>query len=269
MAMISTNNASDFKKFSPSFSRLESGPQEHIPYPRQRDTFTGSLSQEDQQQSRFLAASLTKPAGSGNQEDATLVRRELAKMPASQLRLLRDNGVQVLVGRNSVTDVAPELAKIQPRGHGEDGSYRNLPGVFSLERNAVIIAVEGHGTEGGPRIGESHGSENLVLHEALHAVEKYTPKHFKNESDFQQAYTESLPSLPQYERQSGEAGLSEGFAESGARFLTGADQSENLQAFWQTNANPHYEGKAEALYRSLKSAEAPSVLTSYLSQQTY
>ncbi len=258
-------------KTNTSNSRRSQSPptcgQSFAPQPP-KDTFISSMSEEDQTQSRFLAASLAKAAGSGTREDALIVARELAKVPPSYLRQLRDNGVQVLVGRENITDVAPEYANMQPRGWEKGTTFKDVTGIYDPKRNAVILSTTGHGEEGGPRLAQTHGSDNVVIHEVFHAIEHINPQTFGKNAPFSKAYQADLSQLSDYERQPGEAGMSEGFSESAAKFFNGTPQSESLGAYWQQKGAGDYEGRIETLIKNLNRGEESQV-SRYLSSRTF
>jgi hypothetical protein len=185
------------------------------------------------EETRKLALSLISPAGSGSKEDIPIVLEELLKMPPQYLQLLKDKGVRVLVGRDNVVDVVPEFKGVTPRGwEGSGKTWDDAGGMFSIQKNAIIVTTTGHGQPGGPRISTKHGSDNLVLHEAFHAVEHHSPQHFKPGSDFMKAYEADLDLLSDYEKQAGVAGPSEAFAESAAEYFGNGEDSGQLGNFW-------------------------------------
>jgi hypothetical protein len=90
-----------------------------------------------------------------------------------------------------------------------------------------------------PATGEGHGSMNLVVHEATHAIDRHAPTTLNSMSkDFLAARTKDLPQLPSYERQPGIAGPSETYAESAARVyggVHGATVTPALDAYWRAH----------------------------------
>src|SRR5262245_29188852 len=130
--------------------------------------------QGDLRQRAELAAKLVKPGGSGTDEDAALVARELQKFPVDVLERLRAAGTRVVACRGSVTDYLVQLRNVQPRGWKPGSTWDRVPGTFYPSTNEVVVATTGHGTWKGPHVpveGEGHGSKNVVLHEAAHALD--------------------------------------------------------------------------------------------------
>jgi hypothetical protein len=95
--------------------------------------------------------------------------------------------------------------------------------MFFPDTNEVVIAVVGHNTAEGPHVpgyGEGQGSQNMLVHEIAHAIAQAT-KAWKSNA-FIEARKADLAQLTAYERQPGNAGLSETYAESAARFYGGS-----------------------------------------------
>ena len=189
-----------------------------------------------------LARSLVRAGGTGTKQDVELVVAELKKLPASALQTLQAGKVAVLACRDSVTDHATDLKGVQPRGWPPGKTWDSVSGAYLPGRNAVVIAVVGHGTKAGAHVsqtGEGHGSANLVVHEAAHAINKHVGADRNASSkDFTAARTKDLAALPAYELQKGVAGLSETFAESAARYYGGSYGSvktSNLDAYWRAH----------------------------------
>lgn len=179
--------------------------------------------------------------GTGDKADVALVVAELNKLPVTALRRLEASGVKVIACRGSVTDYAPNLIGVRPRGWPPGFVWDARPGVYIPARNAVVIAVIGHDTASArvPKTGEGHGSVSLVIHEATHAIEaKVGGSRNSSSSAFKQARDSDLGMLATYERQPGRAGKSETYAESAARYY-GADhgtiKTPALDDYWRNN----------------------------------
>ncbi|WP_442678496.1 type VI secretion system tip protein TssI/VgrG [Sphingomonas sp. ASY06-1R] len=190
--------------------------------------------------SEALAKSITKPGGTGTQADVDAVVGELKKMPEPALQTLKDNKVDVIAARGSVTDFASDLKGVKPRGWPPGSSWDSVPGAFMPDRNAVVIATRGDATNRSvPLTGNGHGSENLVVHEVTHAVDKYAGAARNSQSpDFVAARLKDVAALPSYETQPGVAGLSETYAESAARAYGGSHGSivtPALDSYWAAN----------------------------------
>jgi hypothetical protein len=174
--------------------------------------------------------------GTADQNDVALVNAELAKVPEKYRKIMQDKGVNVAVVRNSVVEYNPNLQGVQPRGWPPGSSWDDVPGLYDPNTNTVVIATVGHGTTVGPHVpqtGEGHGSQNIVLHESGHSFEN----EIKNSPQFIGARNADMQQLSDYEKQSGDAGLSETCAESFANAFGGnpdySSTHPNLDAFWQ------------------------------------
>jgi hypothetical protein len=182
-----------------------------------------------------LATSLVKTGGSGTAEDAKLVAQSLAKLPKSSLEQMQKNGTKVIACRGSVTDYRTDLKGVQPRGWPPGSTWDKVPGVNNNTRNEVVIAVTGHDTPAGPHVpkaGEGHGSVNMVAHEATHSIDRGSPSPSQSD-DFTKAREADMNKLSNYEKQAGEAGAQETYAESAARHAEGKDQNTpHLKKYW-------------------------------------
>ena len=184
-----------------------------------------------------LATSLVSTGGSGTAEDAKLVAQSLAKLPKSSLEQMQKNGTKVIACRGSVTDYRTDLKGVQPRGWPPGATWDKVPGANTPDKNEVVIAVIGHGTPAGPHVpktGEGHGSVNLVVHEASHSIDLNGKGPSPSQSDdFTKARDADMNKLSDYEKQAGEAGQQETYAESAARHAEGKDQdTPHLKKYW-------------------------------------
>jgi type VI secretion system secreted protein VgrG len=189
-----------------------------------------------------LAKQLVKPGGTATQADADVVVAELAKMPPTALQSLADHKVKVVAAKGAVTDFATDLKGVAPRGWPLGKMWDDVPGAYLPDRNAVVIATTDAGKARALRVpgtGEGHGSMNLVVHEAAHAIDRNAPPTLNSMSkDFLAARTADLPQLPTYERQPGIVGPSETYAESAARIyggVHGATVTPALDAYWRAH----------------------------------
>lgn len=182
-----------------------------------------------------LATSLVKAGGSGTAEDAKLVAESLAKLPKSSLEQMQKNGTKVIACRGSVTDYRTDLKGVQPRGWPPGSTWDSVPGSNMRDKNEVVIAVTGHNTPAGPHVpktGEGHGSVNMVVHEASHSLDRGSPSPSQSE-EFTKAREADMSKLPNYEKQTGEGGPRETYAESAARHAEGKDQdTPHLKKYW-------------------------------------
>lgn len=177
------------------------------------------------------------------------VATELAKLPPNTLKMAERNGLFITLTHDNVTTHLTHLKSQQPRGHGHQSSWENVPGVGGHEFNSreVVIALEKKGNSW--EIGRNHGSANLVLHEFAHAIDRVigngqpNSEHSSCSQDvsFRRAWSEDrgLNRLASYYRQSHNqdnyrAGLEESFAEAVARHYGG-----NRNSIWNTEAEVH------------------------------
>lgn len=190
-----------------------------------------------------LARSLIRLEGTAGPHDGELVAQELEKLPPHVLQDMIDNDVEVVVCRGSVTEYLSHLRGVQPRGWPPGSTWDSVPGLFSPDRNEVVISTIGHGTPDGPHVpvsGEGHGSTNLVIHESMHAVdENGSGGHRSSEADFQNARNADSGNLSAYESQAGQAGREESYAESAARYYdndpSSASNTPNLHNYWDSD----------------------------------
>lgn len=189
-----------------------------------------------------IARKLVEAGGTADKKDVDLVVAELAKMPVTALRQMEAAGTKVVACRGSVTDHATELRGVQPRGWPPGATWDQVPGAYMPDRNQVVVAVIGHGTPAGahvPATGEGHGSANLVIHEAAHAVDATIGASRNSASPaFNEARNKDIGAVSDYERQPGVAGQSETYAESAARYYGGSNGSAKtpaLNAYWRDN----------------------------------
>jgi hypothetical protein len=190
-----------------------------------------------------LARGMTTSGGSGTAADARLVRSELERMPLGALQIMTNNGTKVIACRDNITDYRTDLKGVQPRGWDPGDTWDMVPGVYLGDDNEVVVATIGHGTAAGahvPATGEGHGSHNLTVHEAFHAVDLgHGGAARSSEADFDAARTADFATLSSYEQQAGSAGQEETYAESAARYYGGdpgdAAAHPNLHDFWDKN----------------------------------
>ena len=199
-----------------------------------------------------IARHLVKPAGSGDETDADLVRIELDLLPAAELEMLRASGVRVLACHGSVVDHRPDMADETPRGWPAGSTWKLVPGAYLPDDNAVAIATLPDPATGRRRIppkGVMHSAWNLVLHETMHADDYLEGQLRSHNPEFLAARTADLAALDPYEQQEGAAGYEETYAESAARAF-GLDPRfpaawPNLSRFWADRQMPIRPGRAD------------------------
>jgi hypothetical protein len=179
-------------------------------------------------------------AGTAVGADAVLVVRELDKFPPYVLEALANQYTRMVVCRGSITEYRTDLRGVHPRGWPPGATWDTVPGANDPGTNEVIIATIGHGTAAGPHVpatGEGHGSSNLVLHEAAHAVDgNHSGPSNSMGAAFNNARNADTATLSRYESLAGTTGQEETYAESAARYY-GDDSNDaanhpNLHNYW-------------------------------------
>ena len=124
------------------------------------------------------------------------------RMPAPALQSLADHKVKVVAARGSVTDYATDLKGVHPRGWAPGKIRDAVPGAYLPNRNTVVIATTG--TSAARRVpvsGEGHGSMNMVVHEASHAIDRHAGSGRNSSSSyFIKARAADLAGLSSYEK---------------------------------------------------------------------
>jgi peptidoglycan hydrolase-like protein with peptidoglycan-binding domain len=191
---------------------------------------------------RAVARRLVRAGGSATQEDVDAVVGELEKMPLAQLEQMERNGTKVVAARGSVTDARTDLRGVQPRGWPPGKTWDQVPGAFMPDTNEVVVATQAgpNGSRQVPPTGSSHGSANLVLHEAGHALD-YRGGKPSDSAEFQRAYEADRAAMPAYLQQPGNAGREEAYAETLALYLQDPAECRrrypNLSRYWDTTLN--------------------------------
>ena len=99
------------------------------------------------------------------QSELQRVADELNKLPDTVLARLKANEMTIEFVADTGITVSPKYADLKgkrPRGWGRRATWDSVPGIGG-ERGVTIVAN---------RIGEGHGSVNLLLHETAHTWER-------------------------------------------------------------------------------------------------
>jgi hypothetical protein len=211
--------------------------------PSLAEALKASLDRINQTVKASLIGQLCSARGSANAADVAIISKELQKLPLSVLLAFQKAGCKVVVCRNSVVEVRPDLKGVVPRGwEGTGRTWDSVPGTVTRETKEVIVAVVGHGTKAGPHYphrGEGHNSASLLVHEMYHALDATTRPPHSASADFTTARTADLAKLGPYERQAALAGREETYAESAARYFAGehgdATKHPHLHQYWESN----------------------------------
>ena len=181
---------------------------------------------------------LLKIGGSASAADLEAARPVAALLPTSVAGFLVRKRARIVICRNNVTDHEPALLNDHPRGWPPGLTWASVPGAYLPgPREIVVATIDGPAGRRlpGPEAG-SHGSVDLLLHEAMHGHDFLKGHRVLRDPVFKAAWAADFPLLGRYEQQPGEVGLQESYAESAARLFAGsglANAWPSLFAFWQ------------------------------------
>ncbi|MCC6524712.1 MAG: hypothetical protein IT373_18795 [Polyangiaceae bacterium] len=181
---------------------------------------------------------MLKTGGHGTVSDCELVADELARLPVYVIERVRRHGIKVVVCRGDVTDYRHDLEGVEPR---------NWPGQTWADATGAggedecTIAVVGHDTRTGahvPEAGEGHGSQSVVIHELFHCIDDNEGAPSSSDHSFWEARANDYGRLSEYERQAGEGGPQETYAESAARYFGQDDEDArrrpHMHSYWES-----------------------------------
>ena len=203
--------------------------------------FPPEPSAKELQARQTVITAVSQKGGTADDNDVALVGKEFEKLPSALLKLLETSGMKITACRGSVTDHMTELAGVQPRGWPDGMTWDSVPGCYSPSTKQILVATKGHSTGAPevPKTGDGHGSANLALHEGGHAINLSQDPMLASAGEFTGARTPDLEGITAYEKQAGNAGLDETFAESSARYFSGdpasAESTPNLHKYWNKN----------------------------------
>lgn len=209
------------------------------------------------------ARNLVIAGGQGSPDDVEAVAQQAAILPLFLIDRFERRGVRIVACRDSVTDFERALQNVVPRGWDRTGkTWDDVPGAYFPDRKRVVIATIADGAERvvPTRASRRHGSLDLVVHESFHGYDYIGGHAVLGDAAFLVARSADLDRLGPYERQEGQAGLEESFAESGARYVAQPDvmraEWPNLFAYWQAGPgeSPIMEGPP---LESLQPDDAP------------
>jgi hypothetical protein len=93
--------------------------------------------------------------------DPRVAVKMLEKFPEEVLYKVYIHGVKIVTVKDSVVEVAPEMATRKLPSWGNDVTWRNVPGMYDPWAKVVVIATNS----------VNHGSVNLAAHEFVHAYD--------------------------------------------------------------------------------------------------
>ena len=195
------------------------------------------------------ARRLVIAGGRGSREDLEAVIGEAANLPPFVLDRFERDFIRIVACREAVTDFETSLRGVTPRGwEGTGKTWDDVPGTYFNDRKKVVIATmaEGGGRIVPTRASGRHGSASLVVHESLHGYD-YSGNHkVLSDQRFRTARSADYLKLGAYERQLGQAGFEETFAETGARFVAEREVLEddwpNLCTYWAAGVSRFESG---------------------------
>lgn len=202
------------------------------------------------------ASLLVIPGGSGTVEDCTAVATEAVALPEFVFRHFERKKVRIVACRGSVTDFERDLRGEVPRGwEGLGKTWDDVPGTyFEGHKRVVVATIARGGTRAVPgKDSGLHGSANLTAHESLHGFDYSTGHSALRDESFNTARAADFASLDSYQKQAGNAGIEETFAESGAHYGSNPTSlkatAPHLFAYW--------DGRTASAEETIGSSSAP------------
>ncbi len=253
-------------------------PPEHNPFTNPSAPPARLESSETLRRRASIARRLVIVAGSANESDAGLVVTELTRFSLLTLEGMEKAGVKVVVCRNSITDYRTDLEGVRPNGWPPGSTWDSVPGCRTGKEIIIATRIE-NGRRVIPTSGNGHGSFNLFMHEAGHALDEYVlqalatnasgdvvidgrtipPESSRDRGKnisrrdpmFIAAWEADMTRLPDYFNRTNRWGDLEAFTESLARYAgndpTLKNDWPNLYKYWQNSPfllEPRAEAKA-------------------------
>jgi hypothetical protein len=174
-----------------------------------------------------IAAKLVRGYGSASQHEVNTVATILSQAPMPVLRILEARGYQVMVC-GVISEARPDMRYERPRGFPPGHTWDNAGGAHDPNRRQILI----------PRAGMD---ARAIMHEVGHALDIARGGMLCTGATFMRMYNADYNMLVRngetYLTQPGDAGPSEGFAESFGRYRSnpwGLQSSyPNLFAYWK------------------------------------
>lgn len=195
-----------------------------------------------------------RAAGTSSADDAKALAKSMSHVSRKAIEALTADGITSECCRGPITDAAPELAGVKPRGWPDTSSWDDVPGVYmGAEKKLLVGTTDRGGSRAVPATGEGplpHGASDLYGHEAGHAFDASRPGGKKANAAFLKARSEDIATgnpggmygprdsyfLTTAEGGANDAGsTSETFAESFAMHFAGGAKWPKLEAFWVAN----------------------------------
>ena len=195
-----------------------------------------------------------RAGGTSSAEDAKAVAQAMKNISRKAIETLTADGITTQCCRGPVTDAAPDLAGVKPRGWPETASWDEVPGAYMGTEKKLIVGTRDDGgkrevppKDAGPL---PHGATDLFGHEAGHAFDAADGGGKRKNAAFLAARSADIaagapdgmiPGTDDYFLTKAEKGAndkgatSETFAESFAMHFAGKSRWTKLEEFWKKN----------------------------------
>ena len=203
-----------------------------------------------------------RAGGTSSADDAKAVAQAMKIVSKKAIDTLTADGITTQCCRGPITDAAPDLAGVKPRGWPETASWDEVPGVYMGGEKKLIVGTRDDGgkrevppKDKGPL---PHGATDLFGHEAGHAFDAADGGGKKENAAFLAARSADIATgnpggmipgtddyfLTKAEKGANDAGAtSETFAESFAMHFAGKSRWPKLEEFWKQESLGHLSSR--------------------------
>ena len=196
-----------------------------------------------------------RAGGTSSAADAKAVAKGMKIVSKKAIDTLTADGITTQCCRGPITDAAPDLAGVKPRGWPDTATWDEVPGVFMGGEKKLIVGTmaDDAGKREVPATGKGplpHGATDLFGHEAGHAFDAANGGGKKGNAQFLAARSADIATgdpggmipgtdnyfLTKLEKGANDSGAtSETFAESFAMHFAKKSRWPKLEAFWASN----------------------------------
>ncbi len=196
-----------------------------------------------------------RSGGTASADDAKAVAKSMKNISKKAIDTLTADGINTQCCRGPITDAAPGLAGVKPRGWPDTATWDEVPGVYMGGDKKLIVGTmaDDDGKREVPPTGKGplpHGATDLFGHEAGHAFDAANGGGKKANAAFLAARSADIatgdpggmiPGTDNYFLTTAEKGAndsgatSETFAESFAMHFSGKSRWPKLEEFWAHN----------------------------------
>jgi hypothetical protein len=195
-----------------------------------------------------------RAGGTSSADDAKAVAQAMKGVSKKAIDTLTNDGITTQCCRGPITDAAPDLAGVKPRGWPETATWDEVPGVYmGGEKKLIVGTMDDGGKREVPPTGKGplpHGASDLFGHEAGHAFDAADGGGKKGNAAFLAARSADIATgspggmipgtdgyfLTKAEKGANDSGAtSETFAESFAMHFAGKSRWPKLEDFWKKN----------------------------------